>query len=715
MKVRSRRPWLMWLFVALALLFNFAMPPLLDWLDFSSFEKAIQAALFFAGVVAGECCFVVLLSGFAKRTWFGAYLFGLGLAVAGYGAMLCGSRLVNEFNAESVSYLALLPALLLAATCPLSIFRHFFGWRLVNLGETPVPRQPLRLSGIFSIIAIVAAILVLVRVPLVIAESEPGNFWPQVVIMCLISFGTSLVILPIHARVALGDAPVHIKLVWLVVLAIAIVVIGFGIVQCFNSRGTSWQVRLEVLPFLLTFFGAALGTFYISLLLLAASGMRLVRGRHAKQASENEYTQTQAAHLQRLTWWRIGGAIAVTMATSVYLANLQQWRAVKDKENRVLVPRAIAAGGTLWISDRIPTNLSLGAKATNDDLAAFSNCRQLKYLNLEESQITDAGLEHLVHFPQLRSLSLKHVPITDAGLAHLIHLAHLETLEIEGSPIKASNLLCLPRKRQLTSLTLSHTQFGDNECQMLIEFPVLQALVLNHTPITDCGLSTLGRIKSLTALQLVGTEVGIDKFPFLPALQNLDLSNTQVNDAAVSSIARIDTLQSLSLRETKVTNASLSDLSKLPALYRLDLSDTAIDDEGIRQLSKNASLVSLDLSCTQVTGSGFRDWPATTVAFALILDRTLLDDQGVAALVSMGQFDELSLAHTGVTDASLPHLAQIAINKLDIRDTKITFNGLISNALPNVSTLYVTPGQFTAPQISQIKSQLGIKVTTRTP
>ena len=64
LRPRSR---LIWLFVAFAL-FNFSLPPLMVWVDFLSFEKKIQLAIFLAGGVAGQCCFVVLLSALAHTT-----------------------------------------------------------------------------------------------------------------------------------------------------------------------------------------------------------------------------------------------------------------------------------------------------------------------------------------------------------------------------------------------------------------------------------------------------------------------------------------------------------------------------------------------------------------------------------------------------------------------------------------------------------------------
>ncbi len=173
LKVKSRG---MWLFITLALLTNVSIPPLIEWIDFSGFDKEIQALIFFAGIIVGESCFVVLLSGLTKRTWLGAYLFGLAVASSGYAAILVGFLWIGELNVEALAAFAMLPAFLLVASSPLYGFRHYFGWRLALPGESPSRRQPLRLADIFSLIAISASVLVLMRVPQVIWEENTSRY-----------------------------------------------------------------------------------------------------------------------------------------------------------------------------------------------------------------------------------------------------------------------------------------------------------------------------------------------------------------------------------------------------------------------------------------------------------------------------------------------------------------------------------------------------------
>ncbi len=54
---------------------------------------------------------------------------------------------------------------------------------------------------------------------------------------------------------------------------------------------------------------------------------------------------------------------------------------------------------------------------------------------LSDTQITDAGLEHLKGLTGLQSLHLRSTQITDAGLEHLKGLVSLQRLNIHGTQV----------------------------------------------------------------------------------------------------------------------------------------------------------------------------------------------------------------------------------------------------------------------------------------
>ena len=82
-------------------------------------------------------------------------------------------------------------------------------------------------------------------------------------------------------------------------------------------------------------------------------------------------------------------------------------------------------------------------------------------VNLNDRNITDAGLAHLAALPQLRELWLDGNQITDAGLAHLAALPQLQKLFLDGTQITDAGLAHLAGLTQLQELWLYQTQVTD--------------------------------------------------------------------------------------------------------------------------------------------------------------------------------------------------------------------------------------------------------------
>ena len=59
----------------------------------------------------------------------------------------------------------------------------------------------------------------------------------------------------------------------------------------------------------------------------------------------------------------------------------------------------------------------------------------VRTIDLCDTQITDAGLEHLEELTDLKWLDLSGTQVTDAGLEHLKGLTRLEVLELSGTHV----------------------------------------------------------------------------------------------------------------------------------------------------------------------------------------------------------------------------------------------------------------------------------------
>ena len=82
-------------------------------------------------------------------------------------------------------------------------------------------------------------------------------------------------------------------------------------------------------------------------------------------------------------------------------------------------------------TERSITTVDLSNTLVNDaDLEHLKGMTSLRELKLGSTEVTDAGLEHLKGMTSLQSLDLRVNEITDAGLEHLEGLTSLHTLDL---------------------------------------------------------------------------------------------------------------------------------------------------------------------------------------------------------------------------------------------------------------------------------------------
>lgn len=103
---------------------------------------------------------------------------------------------------------------------------------------------------------------------------------------------------------------------------------------------------------------------------------------------------------------------------------------------------------------------------------------EIEWVDLANTQVTDAGLAYLQGLTGLQALWLNNTHVTDAGLAHLQGLSRLQFLE------------------------LAETEVTDTGLARLEGLTNLQVLALDNTHVTDAGLARLR--KALPNCQIIG-------------------------------------------------------------------------------------------------------------------------------------------------------------------------------------------------------------------
>jgi hypothetical protein len=135
----------------------------------------------------------------------------------------------------------------------------------------------------------------------------------------------------------------------------------------------------------------------------------------------------------------------------------------------------------LWLSD---TSIA--------ELGPLSPRRHaLTGLELENSDLTDAGIEPLSRETQLEGLALVGSRITDAGLDHLASLTSLLRLRLDRSAITDAGLARLKSLKSLETLSLIETRLTDSSVETLAGFQSLKSLNLDRSGISPAGIERL--------------------------------------------------------------------------------------------------------------------------------------------------------------------------------------------------------------------------------
>ena len=140
-------------------------------------------------------------------------------------------------------------------------------------------------------------------------------------------------------------------------------------------------------------------------------------------------------------------------------------------------------------------------------VSGLTNLKEPMELDLLESQLEDAHLEHVGGLTNLRRLSLIRTPVTNAGLEHLRALSGLRWLDLSGTQITDAGLVHLKGLSELRTLDLGMTQIGDAGLEHLKEPMNLCSLGLMNTQVTDEGLKHMERLMNLVSVNVRGTHV----------------------------------------------------------------------------------------------------------------------------------------------------------------------------------------------------------------
>ncbi len=277
---------------------------------------------------------------------------------------------------------------------------------------------------------------------------------------------------------------------------------------------------------------------------------------------------------------------------------------------------------------RFKWDLDMTPGATNEEIMRLiTSQRNLRRINLNETGITDDGLNELVNrFPHLKEISVRRTIVSDRG-------------------IKA---LC--KVRTLQGLYLSSSRVDDAGMEFVAKLTGLRRLAISGTDVSDTGLSPLRSLINLETLHMEGVNA---------------------TDKSADVFAHMTRLCEFQANQTKLSGITIGQLPG--SLGRLFLNDCSLGDRDLLSLNHLTKLSELSLQGNPITDEGSRNFLPCRKLEWLALNRTKIGDEGMKVLSDLPRLRYLFLNDCPITEKGMANLASYRnLIEIQIKGTKVS-------------------------------------------
>jgi Leucine-rich repeat (LRR) protein len=186
------------------------------------------------------------------------------------------------------------------------------------------------------------------------------------------------------------------------------------------------------------------------------------------------------------------------------------------------------------------TQLTLGATRIEDrELAVVAGLPKLNNFMIGGTGITEAGLARIAESKSLACLGLADTSIADLRpLSPSLHA--ISTLWMENSHLTDAGIESLSSGMRLTDLTITGSRMTDAGLDHLASLTSLWRLRLDRSAITDAGLARLKSLKSLETLSLTETKLTDSSVETLGGFQSLKSLNLDRSGISAAGIERLE-------------------------------------------------------------------------------------------------------------------------------------------------------------------------------
>jgi Leucine-rich repeat (LRR) protein len=293
-----------------------------------------------------------------------------------------------------------------------------------------------------------------------------------------------------------------------------------------------------------------------------------------------------------------------------------------------------------------------------DSVAMLAPLKELAFLHIPDSRLSQADMRVIGQFPKLTSLGLSG----GRGIVTTDWLREQQALP------------------ELTELSLGSSDVSNDAFKGIAALPKLSKLDLYRTGISSAGFQNLATSKSLTHLYLIEchlTDESLKSMSQMTRLTYLDLAKNPVTDKGLAALVPLKSLSSLNLNNSKVTDDGLKAVSELGELTSLNLSGCPITDEGLKALAPLKKIETLLLANTKVRGEGLAAFLPASNLKVLSLSGAPVNAAGMKEIGSLSALNQLYFFSPDIADDWLSELTRLkSLTLLQLHSYALTDKGL---------------------------------------
>jgi hypothetical protein len=156
--------------------------------------------------------------------------------------------------------------------------------------------------------------------------------------------------------------------------------------------------------------------------------------------------------------------------------------------------------------------------------------------------VTTATIDQCPPVPDIKKLCLRRTGIQDRDCVALADCKQLDWLDLSGTAITDEGLKSFSQASKLKAFFAESTSVTGEAMATLAGMPLLEEVYLSGTKVDDEGLAQLSKLKKLTTLEIIQcdevTDAGLEHLAKCKSLTTLDVTQTKATEEGIAKLKK---------------------------------------------------------------------------------------------------------------------------------------------------------------------------------